>query len=307
MRKTSNRPFRSTTVSDYGARIAGWQDRFDDALAARLPDEAEKPATLHRAMTYSALSGGKRFRPVLAYATGQALDLEEVEVDPVAIAIELIHAYSLIHDDLPAMDDDDLRRGRPTCHKVFGEATAILAGDALQALAFDVLARELPADRGSSLHAIRSIARACGSTGMAGGQALDLAAVGRDIDVEDLKTMHRLKTGALIRASVTAPCILADCAADDIAHLDAYADCIGLAFQVHDDILDVTGDSELIGKNTCADAALDKPTFPSMLGLDASRRYARELRDQAVTHLEQTRGDTSVLAWLASYVISRDR
>ena len=340
MRKTSNRPFRSTTVSDYGARIAGWQDRFDDALAARLPDEAEKPATLHRAMTYSALSGGKRFRPVLAYATGQALDLEEVEVDPVAIAIELIHAYSLIHDDLPAMDDDDLRRGRPTCHKVFGEATAILAGDALQALAFDVLARELPADRGSSLHAIRSIARACGSTGMAGGQALDmqatgsdidlaqlenlhihktgalilasvrlgaLAAGGRDIDVEDLKTMHRLKTGALIRASVTAPCILADCAADDIAHLDAYADCIGLAFQVHDDILDVTGDSELIGKNTCADAALDKPTFPSMLGLDASRRYARELRDQAVTHLEQTRGDTSVLAWLASYVISRDR
>ena len=294
-------------MSDYSARIAGWQERFDDALAARLPGEAEEPATLHRAMTYSALSGGKRFRPVLAYATGQALDLEEVEVDPVAIAIELIHAYSLIHDDLPAMDDDDLRRGRPTCHKVFGEATAILAGDALQALAFDVLARELPADRSSSLRAIRSIARACGSTGMAGGQALDLAAVGRDIDVEDLKTMHRLKTGALIRASVTAPCILADSGADHIAHLAAYGDCIGLAFQVHDDILDVTGDSELIGKNTCADAALDKPTFPSMLGLDASRRYARELRDQAVTHLEQAPGDSSMLTWLASYVISRDR
>lgn len=294
-------------MSDDAALISDWQKRFDLELAERLPGETEEPAMLHSAMAYSALSGGKRFRPVLAYATGRALGLAEPAIDPIAIAIELIHAYSLIHDDLPAMDDDDMRRGRPTCHRAFDEATAILAGDALQALAFDVLAHELPADRGSSLRAIRSVALACGSTGMAGGQALDLAAVGCDIDVDALKTMHRLKTGALIRACITAPCILADCERETLTHFDAFGDCIGLAFQVHDDILDVTGDSDLIGKNTSADAALDKPTFPSILGLDESHRYAVRLKEQALAHLEQAQGDTSTLAWLANYVISRDR
>lgn len=295
------------TVTEHARLIAGWQARFDEVLERRLPGTEEKPALLHRAMTYSALSGGKRFRPVLVYATGRALGLEKTVLDPVAVAIELIHAYSLIHDDLPAMDDDDMRRGRATCHRAFDEATAILAGDALQALAFEVLARELPAGEKSSLAVIRTIALACGSTGMAGGQALDLGAVGRDISLGQLKTMHRLKTGALIRAAITAPCVQAGCSADIVNLFDRYGDCIGLAFQVHDDILDVTGDSELIGKNTQADSALEKPTFPSMLGLEKSRNYALELRDRATAYLEQAPGDTSILAWLANYVVSRDR
>ncbi|MBT8039959.1 MAG: geranyl transferase [Xanthomonadales bacterium] len=271
-----------------------------------MPPEEQTPALLHRAMRYSALADGKRFRPVLVYAAGDALGLPLDELDPIATAIEVIHAYSLIHDDLPAMDDDDLRRGHPTCHKAFDEATAILAGDALQALAFEILAQELP-HRTQSLRVIHVVAQACGSTGMAGGQALDLAAVGQAIDVDALETMHRLKTGALIRASVTAPGLLAGAGDETREALAAYGDCIGLAFQVHDDILDITGDSELTGKNTLADAALEKPTFPSILGLDASRHRARELRDQAITHLQSLPGDTSALEWLAAYVIRRDR
>jgi geranylgeranyl pyrophosphate synthase len=205
------------------------------------------------------------------------------------------------------MDDDDLRRGRATCHKAFDEATAILAGDALQALAFAVLANKLPENQGSSLRVVGLIAEACGSTGMAGGQALDLGAVGTHIGVQALETMHALKTGALIRASVLAPCILAG--VDEVAmqHAAAYGDCVGLAFQVHDDILDITGNSELTGKTTMADAALDKPTFPSILGLEASTGRARELRDRAIGHLEHIPGDTTTMAWLASYVIDRDR
>ena len=294
-------------MTDHAALLSGWQERLDRALEQQLPGEELEPTLLHRAMRYSALAGGKRFRPVLVYATGRALGLPEADLDPVAAAIEIIHAYSLIHDDLPAMDDDDLRRGRPTSHKAFDEATAILAGDALQALAFEVLARELPANSDSSLEIVHLIASACGSIGMAGGQALDLAAVGKNIGVEALETMHRLKTGALIRASVVAPCIMAGAGDQVLEHVSAYGDCTGLAFQVHDDILDITGDSKLIGKNTLADEALDKPTFPSILGLEASRLRARELRDLAVAHLDYVPGDTATLAWLASYIISRDR
>ena len=295
------------SATEPAARIHDWQARFDRVLEQRLPPETHHPQQLHQAMRYSALAGGKRFRPVLVYATGQALGLGPEELDPVAAAIEIIHAYSLIHDDLPAMDDDDMRRGRATCHRAFDEATAILAGDALQALAFEVLARELPAGKANSLQAVHLIARACGSVGMAGGQALDLGSVGRDISVDALETMHRLKTGALIRASVAAPCLLAEVGEDVVGRLEAYGDCVGLAFQVHDDILDVTGNSEVTGKAVLADAALDKPTFPSILGLDASRQRARELRDQAIDHLAAVPGDTSMLAWLAAYVIRRDR
>jgi farnesyl diphosphate synthase len=294
-------------MTDHAALIAAWQQRFDRVLERRLPGEEEEPATLHRAMRYSALAEGKRFRPVLVYAAGRALGVAEETLDPIAAAIEIIHAYSLIHDDLPAMDDDDLRRGHPTCHRIFGEAAAILAGDALQALAFDVLARELPADRPSSIAIIRLIADACGSTGMAGGQAIDLGAVGKVISIEELETMHRLKTGALIRAAVVAPCLVAETGETVRRHMETYGDRTGLAFQVHDDILDVTGDSSLTGKNTLADEALHKPAFPSILGLDASRRRARDLRDQAIAALEKIPGDTSTLAWLADYVISRDR
>jgi len=294
-------------MTEFAAEIAGWQERFENVLDRHLPAENREPQLLHRAMRYSALAGGKRFRPVLVYATAKAFDLPAENLDPVAASIEFIHAYSLIHDDLPAMDNDDMRRGRPTCHRAFDEATAILAGDALQALAFEILACELPAGNPNNLGVITSIAQACGSTGMAGGQALDLGAVGKRIGEGALKTMHRLKTGALIRASVTAPCMLAGADSVTLKHFSSFGECIGLAFQVHDDILDVTGNSELIGKSTQADMALDKPTFPSELGLEESRRQARELSDQAIRHLEAIKGDTSTLAWLADYVVSRDR
>jgi geranylgeranyl pyrophosphate synthase len=300
------RPFPLTPVTDRAAEVEAWQLRFEAVLERQLPSESQDPAILHSAMRYSALGGGKRIRPVLVYATGQTLGLAGEQLDPIAAAVEFIHAYSLIHDDLPAMDDDNLRRGRPTCHRAFDEATAILAGDALQALAFEVLANGVPPS-GNGLAVIREIARACGSTGMAGGQALDLNAVGRQLDESGLKEMHRLKTGALIRASVTAPCLLAGTDQQTMSHLARFGDCIGLAFQIHDDILDVTGNSELTGKSTQADAALDKPTFVSVLGLEESRRQAQELRDQALGSLDHVPGDTRTLAWLAGYVVSRDR
>jgi farnesyl diphosphate synthase len=294
-------------VSDPSAEISAWRNQLEAALDRCLPDERQEPEKLHRAMRYSALAGGKRFRPMLVYAAGKSLGLGTERLDPIAVAIELIHAYSLIHDDLPAMDDDELRRGRPTCHRAFDEATAILAGDALQALAFDVLARELPASTGNSLSVIQEIAQACGSSGMAGGQALDLDAVGRQLGEVELKNMHRLKTGALIRASVTAPYLLAGADATTLRHAAEFGDRIGLAFQIRDDILDVTGNSALTGKCTQADAALDKPTFVSILGMEASREQALELRDQAILCLEQIPGDTATLAWLAEYVVGRDR
>ena len=293
-------------MTDHAAEVASWQARFEDVLDHHLPPTSQEPRDLHRAMRYSALAGGKRIRPLLVYATGTTLGLAPDQLDPIAAAIECIHAYSLIHDDLPAMDDDDLRRGRPTCHRAFDEATAILAGDALQALAFEILADRLPAST-SSLAVIAEIAEACGSSGMAGGQALDLAAVGCQLDEASLKKMHGLKTGALIRASIIGPCRLAGADEKTLTHLAHYGDCIGLAFQVHDDILDVTGNCALIGKHTQADAALDKPTFVSVLGLQESRKTAEELRDQAISSLQHVPGDTALLSWLADYVISRDR
>jgi geranylgeranyl pyrophosphate synthase len=302
----SRQPPRSNVKTDPAAEIAAWRERFEAVLARQLPAERREPGALHRAMRYATLDGGKRFRPALVYATGKALGLAAEQLDPIAAAIELIHAYSLVHDDLPAMDDDDLRRGRPTCHRAFDEATAILAGDALQALAFEVLASQLPAT-GNSLSVIHEIANACGSAGMAGGQALDLGAVGRQLDRIGLEHMHRLKTGALIRAAVTAPCLLAGLDRTRRERFAAFGESIGLAFQVCDDILDVTGNSAVTGKSTLADAALDKPTFVSVLGVEESRRQAQELRDHAIAQLEHVEGDTTALAWLADYVVSRDR
>jgi geranylgeranyl pyrophosphate synthase len=304
---TNHQLFLSTPVTEPSLEVAAWQDRFNSVLEERLLPESRNPVLLHRAMRYASLAGGKRFRPVLVYSTGKALGLSADELDPIAVAIEIIHAYSLIHDDLPAMDDDDLRRGRPTCHKAFDEATAILAGDALQALAFEVLASELSPTSPNSLVVINTIARACGSIGMAGGQVLDLSAVGQKISEQKLTTMHRLKTGALITAAVMAPGILSGADGETLVHLSSFGECIGLAFQVHDDILDVTGNSELTGKSTLADAALNKPTFPSILGLENSRKRAHDLRDEAIFHLQHINGDTHSLTWLADYVISRDR
>jgi farnesyl diphosphate synthase len=293
-------------ATEQQAEISAWQQRFESILDQYLPHANADPGTLHQAMRYSALAGGKRFRPVLVYASGKTLGLEMDRLDPLACALELIHTYSLIHDDLPAMDDDDLRRGQPTCHRAFGEATAILAGDALQALAFEILASALPAHAATNLRLVRELASACGSTGMAGGQAQDLSAVGNSISLAELETMHRLKTGALIQLAVTAPCHMADASDDTSKRFFDFGNYLGLAFQVHDDILDVTGDSALTGKSTQADAARNKPTFPSILGLEESQRRAIALRDKAILCLEGFHGDTSTLIWLADYVVSRD-
>ena len=294
------------TATEQQAEISTWQQHFESVLDGYLPAAHLNPGILHEAMRYSALAGGKRFRPVLVYASGKALGLPMDRLDPLACAIELIHTYSLIHDDLPAMDDDDLRRGRATCHRAYDEATAILAGDALQALAFEILASGLSGQAGICLEMTRELASACGSTGMAGGQALDLGAVGNRISLSELETMHRLKTGALIQLSVTAPCIVAGADEDERIRFSAFGEYIGLAFQIHDDILDVTGNTLLTGKSTQADAALNKPTFPSILGLEKSRQRAIELRDKALETLKSISRDTSMLAWLADYVISRD-
>ncbi len=293
-------------ATEQQAEISTWQQHFESILEQYLPHANVHPGTLHQAMRYSALAGGKRFRPVLVYASGKALGLKMDRLDPRACAIELIHTYSLIHDDLPAMDDDDLRRGQPTCHRAYDEATAILAGDALQALAFEILASATPAQAATNLRLIRKLANACGSTGMAGGQALDLGAVGNSISLGELETMHRLKTGALIQLAVTAPCHMADADDDTSNRFSDFGECLGLAFQIHDDILDVTGDSALTGKSTRADAALNKPTFPSILGLEESQRRAIALRDEAISCLEGFHGDISTLIWLADYVVSRD-
>jgi len=291
-------------ATEQQAEISTWQQHFESILDQYLPPANVKPGTLHQAMRYSALAGAKRFRPVLVYASGKALGLKLERLDPLACAIELIHTYSLIHDDLPAMDDDDLRRGQPTCHRAYGEATAILAGDALQALAFEILTSTDQA--ATTLSWIRELAHACGSMGMAGGQALDLGAVGNSISPGELETMHRLKTGALIRFAVTAPCHMAGANIDTSNRFSDFGECLGLAFQIHDDILDVTGDSALTGKSTQADAALNKPTFPSILGLEESQRRTIALRDEAISILDGFHGDASTLIWLANYVVNRD-
>lgn len=285
-----------------------WQGEFDLILRDRLAQDTGAPGHLIEAMHYSALAGGKRMRPLLVFASGEALGIEVNQLHGIAAAVELIHTYSLIHDDLPAMDDDDLRRGRPSCHRAFDEATAILAGDALQALAFEILARDshLAQNPEAQVKIIGDIAHACGAAGMAGGQVLDLAAIDQQIRYDELETMHRLKTGALIRVSATSPSLLAGDVPELTAKLDRYGECVGLAFQIHDDVLDVTASSQQTGKPSQADAARNKPAFPSLIGLDDSRQRARELQEQAVTELEGFPGDTCVLEWLAAYAIQRD-
>jgi farnesyl diphosphate synthase len=277
-------------------------------LEGVLPAADISPQRLHAAQRYAVLSGGKRLRPSLVYCTGEALGVPTGALDAPAAAVELIHSYSLVHDDLPAMDDDDLRRGQPTTHRAFDEATAILAGDALQVLAFSLLARDRAAGVSceARLNMIQILADASGTAGMAGGQALDLAAVGRDLDLEGLEAMHRLKTGALIRASVL---LGAACAPGlsplEWSALDGYSQDIGLAFQIQDDILDVEGSTESLGKTIGADAARAKPTYPSVLGLEVAKARARELKQRACDRLAPFGGRCQPLAWLASYVVDR--
>ena len=289
--------------------IEQWRQHADTALDRWLPAEETLPQNLHRAMRYAVFNGGKRIRPVLVYAAGHSLAVPAARLDAPAVALELIHAYSLVHDDLPAMDDDDLRRGKPTVHKAFDEATAILCGDALQSLAFYVLARYLdpavPAEQRLQMH--EALALASGSRGMAGGQAIDLAAVGLELNVAELENMHVHKTGALIRASVKLGALCQpDIDEQALDRLDHYAKCIGLAFQIRDDVLDVEGDTETLGKAHGADIARNKPTYPALLGLDGAKRLANELIDDALQSLSESGDPAEPLRWIARYIVQRN-
>ena len=290
--------------------LATFQAQVDRALDRHLPSVDREPQRLHTAMRYAVLGPGKRVRPVLVYATGQAFEAPLDELDASAVAVELIHAYSLIHDDLPAMDDDDLRRGRATCHKEFDEATAILAGDALQALAFRVIAEceKTSVAPPRRIEMLRTLAHASGSEGMAGGQAMDLAAVGTQLSLAQLETMHLHKTGALIRASVQLGYLASQ--VDDpavVERLDRYARCVGLAFQVHDDILDVEGETAVIGKPQGSDIDRNKPTYPNILGMDEAKKTAQSLCDEAVASLENLGPAADTLRQLADFIVNRDR
>lgn len=285
------------------------QNRVESALDARLPRENILPKKLHEAMRYCVLDGGKRMRPMLAYCTGKTLGIPPEVLDGPACAVEFIHVYSLIHDDLPAMDDDDLRRGKPTCHVAFDEATAILTGDALQALAFETLAHDptMTADAESRLKMITMLTKASGSQGMVGGQAIDLESVGTKLSLPELENMHIHKTGALIRASVN----MATLAKPDIdptvaAKLDHYAKCIGLSFQVKDDILDEESDTTTLGKTQGKDKNNDKPTYPALLGLSGAKQKAQELHEQAIDSLGIFGKEADLLRDLSLYIIQRD-
>jgi len=295
------------------------RDEVEQALARALPPAAGRLATIREAMRYSLLAGGKRLRPVLALTAAEAVAPADPEAarlaTPAACAIEMIHTYSLIHDDLPAMDNDSMRRGKPTLHVVYGEGLAILAGDGLLAEAFALLARE-PDDAGRpeiaarKLTAIRRIADAAGAAGMVGGQAIDLQAVGRSrgadaLDGDGLRDMHARKTGALIRASAAAGAIMAGADGGRLAAVDLYATWLGLAFQIVDDVLDVEGDGRALGKTAGKDAAAGKPTYPALFGLEASKRMAQEAADAAVAALAEARLDRSRLAEIAQWVVSR--
>jgi geranylgeranyl pyrophosphate synthase len=289
--------------------MAGCQARLEAALSQWLPPAATHPAMLHEAMRYAVLDGGKRIRPTLVYASGQAVGSHRNVLDGPACAIEFVHAYSLIHDDLPAMDDDDLRRGKPSCHRAYGEANAILAGDALQSLAFYVLAHDHHlAGNPMRLRMIETLALAAGSRGMAGGQTIDLEAAGRQLDIAELEDMHIHKTGALIRASVVLGALSAgDAGENHLEPLDHYAKCIGLAFQIRDDILDVEGETGTLGKRSGADQSLDKSTYPALIGLDASRQRAIELNEEAQDSLSGLGAAADPLRKISLYIIERDR
>ena len=298
-------PTMNPTLS---VRLDDWRHRVERELDRWLPPESAIPQRLHAAQRYSVLGAGKRIRPALVYATAETLGLPLDEVDAAACAVELIHAYSLVHDDLPAMDDDDLRRGRPTCHKAFDEATAILAGDSLQVLAFKLRASpaRLPADGRVRVRLIDVLADASGTAGMAGGQALDLAAEGRKLSLGEIEQVHALKTGALIRASVL---MAAHCSTSlDAAGLQAlgeFGNLLGLAFQIQDDILDIEGDAALIGKPVGSDEARDMPTYPAVAGLPAAHARVRDLHAAAAARLARHGWDGGPLAEVANWLLTR--
>lgn len=292
-------PLNSTPIEQ---RLESYSARVNQSLENFLPAASTPPRRLHEAMRYAALGQGKRMRPLLCFGVGEALGISADLLIPAACAIEMVHAYSLIHDDLPAMDDDDLRRGRPSLHIAFDEGTAILAGDAMLPLAFEILTGHI--DRHTGLQ-VRELAKACGSMGMAGGQALDLGAVGSQLDLASMEKMHHLKTGALIECAVRMACYLAQDPDEHLETLTLYAHHLGLAFQIHDDVLDEEGDEAELGKPQGSDAAQNKSTYPALLGIDQSRAKARAHCDQALAAVAKIGGDTTILRYLAELSITR--
>ncbi|MBI5343757.1 MAG: polyprenyl synthetase family protein [Deltaproteobacteria bacterium] len=284
--------------------LAEKREVIETGLRSLLPGKDEHPRSLHNAMHYSLFAGGKRIRPVLTLASAEAVGGAVEDAINIACAIECIHTYSLIHDDLPAIDNDDLRRGRPTCHKVFGEATAILAGDALLTLAFELIGKA-PRQTKAALKVLTEIARAAGSTGMIGGQAVDVDSEGREVDYPTLEYIHIHKTGALIRASVRCGAIAAGAKESELRPFTRYAEAVGLAFQIADDILDVEGSSVEMGKNAGGDIKKGKATYPSLVGVKESRRRAGELVDMAVAALDAFDEKAEPLRRVARYIVAR--
>jgi len=295
--------------ADFAERAPKYRARVDAALERYLPSAETEPAVFHQAMRYSVLGSGKRMRPLLAYATGEVLGVEPARIDPIAVSIEFVHAYSLVHDDLPAMDDDDLRRGRPTTHVAYDEATAILVGDALQALAFKVLAADsaYTGEPEVQRRLVIDLAAAMGSAGMVGGQAMDLAAENCRVSPERLETMYALKTGCLIRAAIVMPCrCKAGIGGSDVEALDRFAEKIGLAFQVKDDLLEVEESTQVIGKNQGSDLKNAKATYPGLFGRDTARARAEMLYEDALAELDPLGSKAASLRWLSDFVVRRN-
>jgi len=293
-----------TAAFQFQEWLSNHSERTEAALDGLLDSASATPNRLHEAMRYAAQGGGKRIRPLLVYAAGSLGDAKTQALDAAAVAIECIHAYSLVHDDLPCMDDDDLRRGRPTVHKAFDEATALLVGDALQTRAFEVLANA-QCDADVRLRMIAALAAASGSRGMAGGQAIDLESVGKKLDLAGLKQMHAMKTGALLSCAVEFGGIAAHLNADQMAQLQKYSTALGLAFQIVDDVLDATADSQTLGKTAGKDAADNKPTYVTLMGLDYAQQQAQELQEMAIASLADFGSKANALKDLALLVVNR--
>ena len=290
----------------FESRVALYVARVEDALDAVLPPASEEPKRLHDAMRYAVFNGGKRIRPLLVYAAGECVGVETELLDAPAAAIELIHAFSLVHDDLPAMDDDDIRRGKPTVHRQYDEATAILAADALQPLAFRVLADARDIDPDAASRLVRLVADAAGSIGMTGGQSIDLAAEGQSLSAAEIEHMYSLKTGALIHAAVlSAATLAAELPASRASAIDAFGRTIGIAFQIKDDILDVEGDTAVIGKQSGADQRLGKATYPGLVGIDEARARCDSLLRSAIEQLDDFAEQAEPLRWLARFIVER--
>ena len=287
-------------------RIEEYTDRIQAKLSELLPGAETPPEQLHEAMRYAVFNGGKRIRPLLVYATGECVGADPQKLDSPAAAIEYLHAFSLVHDDLPAMDDDDLRRGKPTVHRQFDEATAILAADALQPLAFAVLADTPDTDGATRARLVKLLAEACGSLGMTGGQSLDLDAEGKSLGAEEIEHMYALKTGALIRAAVLSACELSpSLGRDGYDALDAFASAIGVAFQIKDDLLEIDGDTAAIGKSAASDLEQDKATYAARCGADAARERCAELLRSGLERLAPFGDRAEPLRFLARYIVER--